>query len=223
MAVVIPALDEEIPLPRVLASLPRPLVDRVVVVDNGSRDRTVEVALQGGAEVVRHPQKGYGGACMAGIRHLIPDPPHLLVILDADGSDDPSEMPGLLQPVAQGEAEMVIGSRVLGTFEKGSLTLPQRFGNALATGIIGGWYHRKFTDLGPFRAVDFQRLLALGMEDPTWGWNVEMHLKGLRAGWRIAEIPVPYRRRLGKSKISGTVSGTVRAGVRILWALHHYR
>lgn len=225
VAVLIPALDEEASLPKVLAAVPVDLGATVVVVDNGSRDRTAEVARVHGAVVLEEPRRGYGAACLRGIAWLasLPSPPDVLVVLDADYSDDPGQMRRLIGPVEAGEADMVVGSRVLGRAERGALTPPQRLGNWLAAEVIGRRHGQEFTDLGPFRAVRFPALLGLGMEDRTWGWNVEMHLKALKAGWRVVEVPVDYRRRIGRSKISGTVTGVARAGARILWALHHYR
>ncbi|HYJ31836.1 MAG TPA: glycosyltransferase family 2 protein [Candidatus Binatia bacterium] len=213
---VIPALDEEASIGGVLLSLPPGLVRRVVVCDNGSRDRTAEEARTRGALVVREERRGYGSACLRALDALRSDPPDTVLFLDADGSDDPSEAPALIEPIASGRADIVIGSRTLGRREPGALTPQARFGNWLATGLIRLFYGARWTDLGPFRAVRWEALQALGMRDPDFGWTVEMQVKAARAGLRGLEVPVRYRRRIGRSKISGTVSGAVRAGMKIL-------
>lgn len=223
--VVIPALNEESSLPLVLADLP-PGVRRVVVADNGSRDRTAEVAREGGAEVVPAPRPGYGSACLAGLAHLRRSgPPEVVVFLDADYSDHPEELPHLVEALLRGEADLVIGSRVLGSREPGALLPQARAGNLVACLLIRFLYGHRFTDLGPFRAVRWEALEALGMSDPDFGWTAEMQVKALRRGLRVAEVPVSYRRRIGVSKITGTVSGTIRAGHKILWTVfkHSFR
>lgn len=221
VAVVIPALDEAQSLPAVLADLPP--VWRVVVVDNGSTDATSEVARAGGAEVVWAPRRGYGTAVQAGMNHLRGDPPDVLVILDADHADPADRMGELVDPIARDEADLVLSDRS-STAEPGALTSVQRFGNGLATRLIGVVSGARYRDMGPFRAVRWSSLEALAMEDPTWGWNVEMQLKAAQRGVRVREVPLPYRaRRRGRSKISGSVRGALRAGVRILWAVNHYR
>ena len=215
---IIPALDEEEALSEVIAAIPR-RVRQVVVADNGSRDRTAAVALEAGAVVVHEPRRGYGHACLAAMAQLSADPPDVVVFLDGDGSDDPTELDALLAPLRDG-AELVIGSRTRGRAEPGSLTAPQRVGNALACRWIEGVYGERFTDLGPFRAIRWDALMALGMRDPNWGWTVEMQLAAARQKLRCAEIPVRYRnRRGGTSKVSGTVRGSVAAGIKILWLL----
>jgi glycosyltransferase involved in cell wall biosynthesis len=213
--VVIPALDEEEALPLVLAEIPRALVRRVVVADNGSRDRTAEVARAGGAEVVHEPRRGYGSACLRALAHLRADPPDVVVFLDGDRSDRPEELPRLLEALEQG-ADLVIGSRALGPRERGSLTPQQIVGNAIAGAALSWLYGARYTDLGPFRAIRWAALERLGMRDPDYGWTVEMQIKAARAGLRHAEVPVSYRRRIGRSKVSGTVRGTVLASVTIL-------
>ncbi len=218
VAVVIPALNEERSLPHVLAALPQ--VDQVVVVDNGSSDRTAELARDAGATVRFQPRRGYGSAVALGIAHLRGRPPDVVVILDADFSDDPAEMPRLLEPIERDEADLVIGSRTLGRLEPGALLPQQRFGNWLATALIARRYGHRFTDLGPFRAIRYPALLALELTDPDFGWNVEMQLRALQQGLRIQEVPVSYRKRIGVSKISGTVMGTARAGVKILQTVY---
>ncbi len=220
VAVVIPALNEAPSLPAVLAELPEGV--RVVVVDNGSIDDTAAVARALGAEVVSAPRRGYGTAVQAGLNHLRAAPPEVVVVLDADHADDPRLLPVLVQPIAQGRADLVSSDRSR-TADPGSLTPTQRFGNALATRLIAARVGHRYADLGPFRAVRWDALERLGMVDPTWGWNVEMQVKAARAGLRVVEIPVPYRARpRGESKISGSVRGALRAGVRILWAVRYY-
>lgn len=217
---IIPALDEEESLPAVLAGLRGAGLRRVVVVDNGSTDATAAVAAREGAEVVHEARRGYGSACLAGLRHVAADPPDVVVFLDADGADDPAELPALLQPIRQAGAELVIGSRVLGGAERGALTPVQRFGNALSTRLVRLLFGVRFTDLGPFRAVRWSALQRLEMTDPDFGWTVEMQAKAARRGLRCVEVPVRCRRRLaGRSKISGTVRGSAKAGAKILWTI----
>jgi glycosyltransferase involved in cell wall biosynthesis len=216
--VVIPALDEAAAIGDVVRSVPRPPVHTVWVVDNGSRDATARRAADAGASVLHEAARGYGAACLRGIAAM-PRDTTIVVFLDGDGSDDPTLLPLLVQPIVSGEADLVVGSRVLGQAQRGALTLPQRLGNALAT----AWLRRRFrlavTDLGPFRAIRTDVLAALAMHDRTYGWTVEMQIKAARLGLRYREIPAPYRRRIGRSKISGTVRGTVSAGAKILGLL----
>jgi glycosyltransferase involved in cell wall biosynthesis len=221
--VVIPALNEEASLPLVLAGLPRPPVRRVVVADNGSADGTSRVAREGGAVVVPAARRGYGSACLAGLDHLRRnDPPDLVVFIDADFSDHPEELPRLITPLLSGAADLVIGSRVLGEREPGALLPQARAGNLVACLLIRLLYGHRFTDLGPFRAVRWEALERLGMADPNFGWTAEMQVKALRHGLRVTEVPVSYRRRVGVSKITGTVTGTLRAGYKILWTVLRY-
>ena len=223
---MIPARDEEPSLPGVLAAIPRAgdgwQVGEVVVVDNGSTDRTAEVARAGGATVVAEPRRGYGAACLAGLDRLRRAPPDIVAFLDADGSDDPAELPRLLAPILSGDAPLVIGSRVRGA-EPGSLTPVQRIGNRLATALLGLLFGLRATDLGPFRAARWTSLESLAMRDRDFGWTVEMQARAARAGWSVPEVPVRYRRRIGRSKISGTVSGAVAAGWKILFTLARVR
>lgn len=215
--VVIPAFNEEASLPLVLAEIPRPPVRRVVVADNNSTDRTADVAQQGGAEVVPAPRQGYGSACLAALDHVRrTGPPDIVVFLDADHSDHADEIPLLVAPIIEGHADLVIGSRTLGRVERGALTAPQRFGNWLATRLIRLLHGHRYTDLGPFRAVRRSTLGALGLRDRRFGWTVEMQLRALQVGARVCERPVSYRRRVGRSKISGTVRGVLGAGTGIL-------
>lgn len=218
--VVIPALNEEASLPLVLADIPRPPVRRIVVADNGSADSTARVAREGGAEVVEASRRGYGSACLAGLDHLRrTGPPDVVVFVDADYSDHPDELPRLVAPILAGEADLVIGSRVLGRRERGALLPQARAGNLVACLLIRLFYGQRFTDLGPFRAVRWDALERLEMSDPNFGWTAEMQVKAVRRGLRSTEVPVSYRRRVGISKITGTVSGTLRAGYKILWTV----
>jgi len=214
VAVIIPALDEEEAIGPVLDAIDRSLVDSVVVGDNGSRDRTAEVARAGGAIVVHEPRRGYGSACLRAIAEV---PDHdVLVFLDADGADDPAEIPRVLAPLADG-AELVIGSRVRGDAEPGALTPVQRFGNALTCTLVRLFWGVRYTDLGPFRAVTMPAYARLRMRDPDFGWTVEMQVKAAQLGLRVQEVPVASRvRRAGRSKVSGTLSGSFHAGRRIL-------
>ena len=219
IAVVIPALDEEQAIGKVLRDIPEG-ASQVVVVDNGSRDRTAEVARGLGAEVVAELRRGYGQACLTGIAQL--DRPDIVVFLDGDYSDYPEEMSTLVAPLLTGEADMVIGSRTLGQREKGALLPQARFGNWLSTLLIRLLFGVSFTDLGPFRALRFDALQRLAMQDRDFGWTVEMQVKAARLGLRAVEVPVRYRRRIGTSKITGTLSGTLRAGHKILWTIFRY-
>jgi glycosyltransferase involved in cell wall biosynthesis len=212
IAVVIPALDEERSLPLVLQAIPR-WVDRVVVVDNGSADDTAGVARRWGAVVTREPVRGYGRACLAGLARAKDS--DIVVFLDADFSDYPEEMDALLNPVCDGEADLVIGSRTLGERQRRAMPLHQRLGNRLTTLLmrLAGGY--RYTDLGPFRCIRTARLPELAMQDPDYGWTVEMQVKAVFHGLRIREVPVRYRRRIGTSKISGSLRGSIMAGLRM--------
>ncbi len=226
VAVIIPALNEEASLPLVLNDLPA--VGRVFVVDNGSTDATARVAAEGGATVVLEPRRGYGAACLRGLAALagsVADggrAPRVVVFLDADYSDHPEMLPELVAPVLAGTADLVLGSRLLGAREPGAMPPQSLFGNRLACALMRRLFGARYTDLGPFRAIDYRALLGLGMADRDFGWTVEMQIKAARAGLRTLEVPVPYRRRVGKSKISGTVTGTVKAGWKILYVIGKY-
>ncbi len=214
LRVIIPCLDEELAIGQLVAALRRNLAvgDRVIVVDNGSRDRTAEVASAAGAEVVSEPHRGYGRACLAGARAAGDG---VAVFLDGDGADRPEDLTRVVAPIRAGAADLVVGARR--DREPGSMTAAQRFGNRLATSLIGLICSARVTDLGPMRAIRVDRLLALDPGSLTYGWSTEMTVKALRAGYRYLEIPVRHRRRIGVSKVSGTFSGSVKAGFRILW------
>ena len=219
IAVVIPAYNEEEAIGQVLRDIPA-IAQQIIVVDNGSSDRTAEVARRLGARVVGEPRRGYGQACLAGMAHL--DSPDIVVFLDGDYSDFPADMAALVRPIVAGRADMVIGSRVLGEREPGALLPQARFGNGLATFLIRLLFGVTFTDLGPFRAVRYDALMRLEMRDRTFGWTTEMQVKAARLGLRTAEVPVRYRRRIGTSKITGTLGGALRAGYKILWTIFRY-
>ena len=220
--VIIPALNEQDALPLVLRDIPRPPVRRVIVADNGSTDRTAEVALKNGAEVVHEPERGYGAACLKALAHLAADPPDIVVFLDGDYSDHPDELLSLIDPIRAGDADMVVGSRTRGRQERGALSPQQRAGNAVACGALRLMYGVRYTDLGPFRAIGWGALQALGMQDRNYGWTIEMQIKAAQRGITYREVPVSYRQRIGVSKVSGTVRGSVSAGAKILWLLGRY-
>ncbi len=213
VAVIIPALNEEKAIGKVIAAIPE-WVDDVIVVDNGSTDKTPEIAIAQGACVAFEPRRGYGSACLTGIRYL--ENPDIVLFVDGDFSDDPGEADLLVDPIIDGTADMVIGSRLLGNRECGALTPQAMFGGWLACKLMALFWGAQFTDLGPFRAIRFTALRDLGMRDPDYGWTVEMQIKGVLAGLNVQEVPVSYRRRIGKSKISGTIRGVVGAGFKIL-------
>ncbi len=222
--VVIPALDERTSIGRVLADLPPALLRRVVVVDNGSTDGTGAIARELGAIVVLEPRRGYGRACLAGMAELARrGAPEVVVFLDADYSDHPEELPRLVRPIAAREADLVVGSRMLEHSARQALLPQARFGNRLAAWLLRRLYGLEASDLGPFRAVRWSTLAALGMRDPGHGFTVEMQARAARAGARYREVAVSYRARIGRSKISGTVIGSTRAAAKILWTLARLR
>jgi len=227
--VIIPALNEEESLPMVLRDLPK--VRNIYVIDNGSKDATARVAVELGAIVVEQPKRGYGAACLKGLeaiqkRSLIGVPtPEIVVFLDADYSDHPEMLTDLIEPIASAEAEFVLGSRLLGEREPGAMPLQSVYGNKLACLLMRLFFGIRYSDLGPFRAIKYSDLCGLEMSDENFGWTIEMQIKAARANLRIKEIPVPYRKRIGVSKISGTVSGTIKAGYKILFTIakHGFR
>ncbi len=214
VAVVIPARNEALAIGRVISGIPRELIHEVIVVDNGSTDRTAEVAAAAGARVVAEPRAGYGRACHAGVAALSPGI-DTVVFMDGDHADDPEDLPRLLKPIRDIRAELVIGSRVAQA-EAGSLTPQQRAGNRLACALMRWLFGHRYTDLGPFRAIRRDALARLGMRDQAFGWTVEMQARAAALRLRIEEVPVRYRPRIGRSKISGTVGGSIRAGLGIL-------
>jgi glycosyltransferase involved in cell wall biosynthesis len=218
--VIIPAWNEEESLPLVLQAIPRALVRNIVVANNNSTDKTAEVAAQNGAIVVDAPIRGYGCACLAAMQYIRESPegqPDVVVFLDADLSDEPGQMPEIVQPILDGQAEMVIGSRMKGKMDKGAMTIPQRFGNWLAPALIQLFWGMKFTDLGPFRAIRWTVLESMQMEDKNFGWTVEMQIKAAKMRVPSVEVPVRYHRRIaGESKVSRNLRGAWMAGTIIL-------
>jgi glycosyltransferase involved in cell wall biosynthesis len=222
IAVVIPAFNEAASIGKVIAEIPK-TVARIVVADNASTDSTAAVAQKAGALVVHEAQKGYGYACLKALDFLSADPPDIVVFLDGDYSDYPEELPLLTDPIQEGKVDFVLGVRHAQGREKGSLTPQQQFGNALACTLMRWLYRSRFTDLGPFRAIRWDRLQQLQMVDKTYGWTVEMQLKILRYQIPYQEVKVSYKRRIGQSKVSGTVKGTIFAGVKIIgWIIKYY-
>jgi glycosyltransferase involved in cell wall biosynthesis len=221
VSVLIPVLNEKESIGSVLQAIPKDLVDEVIVIDNGSTDGTGEIAAQQGARVVREPTRGYGKACLTGMEYL--SDPEIVVFLDGDFSDYPEEMPLLIDPIVRKEADLVIGSRILGRREKDALPSHARFGNTLAGTLIFLFFRHRYTDLGPFRAIRYSSLKSLGMVDQNFGWTVEMQIKAIRERLKVLEVPVSYRKRIGTSKVSGTIIGSVKAGTKILWTIFKYR
>ena len=224
--VVIPAFNEERSIALVLGDLP--CVRNVIVANNDSTDDTASIAERHGAIVVLETQRGYGSACLKGlatIRERIEageDEPKVVVFLDADYSDHPQYLTQMVEPIIAGDADFVLGSRMLGKREPGAMPIQSIYGNKLACFLMRWLFGIKYTDLGPFRAIDYQSLCSLGMNDENFGWTIEMQIKAARAKLRTQEIPVPYRRRVGVSKISGTITGSVRAGYKILYTIAKY-
>ena len=217
---IIPAFNEEESIAQVIADIPE-LVSEVVVCNNNSTDQTKVRAEQAGATVVDQPIPGYGNACLKGIKYLKGQDlqPDIIVFLDGDYSDYPEQLPEVIAPIMQNQADLVIGSRALGNRASGSMTIPQVFGNWLATTLMRWFYGARFTDLGPFRAIRWESLMALDMQDKTYGWTVEMQVKAAKHKMRCTEVPVNYKKRIGVSKVSGTIKGTVLAGYKILWTI----
>lgn len=219
--VIIPAYNEEASIGLVINDIPGRLVRHVIVCNNASTDQTARVAEANGAIVLHALEKGYGSACLKGLAHLesLATPPDIVVFLDGDYSDHPEEMNTLIAPIVEENMDLVIGSRALGTLERGAMQPQQIFGNWLATTLIKMIYNYDFTDLGPFRAVSYKALRAMEMKDKNFGWTVEMQVKAAKQAMRCTEVPVSYRRRIGVSKVSGTVKGTIMAGYKILWTI----
>jgi glycosyltransferase involved in cell wall biosynthesis len=219
--VIIPVYNEEESIGLVLDDIPRHLVRQIIVCNNGSTDRTPEVARKHGGIVVDQPQKGYGHACLAGMTYIAATDvkPDIVVYLDGDYSDYPEQMQLLLTPILQGGFDLVIGSRALGNKENGAMMPQQIFGNWLATTLIKLIYGYTFTDLGPFRAIRYDKLKMIDMQDTTYGWTVEMQVKAAKYKLRCTEVAVDYKKRIGESKVSGTIKGTILAGHKILWTI----
>jgi len=218
IAVIIPALNEEKTIALVLNDIPKDLVNEVVVIDNGSSDRTPEIAKGKGATVLSETRRGYGYPCLRGIEYLKTKNPDVVVFVDGNYSDHPAEIGRLVEPIMRGDYDLVLGSRILGNVEKGALRMPVRFGNLLATVLIRLLYGFKYTDVGPFRAIRFRKLLTLDMHD-NLGWTIEMQVKAVKAGFRILEVPVSYRKGTGKSKLTGNLKGIAKVGYRIIRAV----
>lgn len=221
IGVIIPALNEEQSIGSVLDALPAAF-DVVVVVDNGSTDATAQIAASKGACVVYESQRGYGAACLRGISELAGNPPDIILFMDADASDHPDDALRVAREVATSHCDFCIGSRTRGEHERGSLTPVQRFGNWLSTTLIRWIWKAPYTDLGPLRAIRYTTLRTLEMEDRTWGWTIEMQIKAAMQGIPTLEIPVSYRVRIGTSKISGTVTGSIKAGAKIIATIINY-
>lgn len=224
ISVIIPAYNEAESIAKVLNEIPSDLVQDVIVVNNASSDDTAERAEEAGATVLFEDKQGYGYACLKGIEYLkqMNPTPDIVVFLDADYSDSPGEMDELVKPITENSMDMVIGSRATGDREQGSMTPQQLFGNWLATRLLKLLYNARFTDLGPFRAIKFDKLIAIDMQDTTYGWTVEMQIKAAKQKLLFTEVPVSYKRRIGVSKISGTISGTIKAGYKILFTIFKY-
>lgn len=221
--VIIPAFNEADSIHKVVGDIPDEWVDEVIVVSNGSTDDTEKRAASAGATVLREENKGYGFACLKGMSYIASkkkeNQPDIVVFLDGDYSDYPEEITLLLKPILTEDYDMVIGSRALGRREKGSMQPQQIFGNWLATSLIKLFYKVEFSDLGPFRAIKYEKLLAIDMQDTTFGWTVEMQVKAAKMGMKCTEVAVNYRQRIGVSKITGTIKGTILAGYKILWTI----
>ena len=221
--VIIPAYNEEGSIGYVIKDIPNQ-VDEVIVISNNSTDTTETVAKNAGATVLKESQRGYGYACLKGMEYVasLEIKPDIIVFLDGDYSDYPEQLTELVAPIQEKNIDFVIGARVKELREEGSMTVPQKFGNWLATLLMSLFFGSRFTDLGPFRAIKYNKLLALSMEDKTYGWTVEMQLKALKQKYTYTEIPMKYRNRIGVSKVSGTVKGAIFAGIKILGWIFKY-
>ena len=222
--VIIPAFNEQNAVGMVIDEIPKDWVSEIIVVDNGSTDDTFEQAKSRGATALKEPNRGYGNACLKGMAHIASSAtkPDIVVFLDGDHSDYPKQLVDLVKPIIEDQVDLVIGSRALGQKEKGSMTPQQVFGNWLATTMIKLFYRKKYTDLGPFRAIKYESLLTIDMKDRTYGWTVEMQLKAAKLNLRTKDIPVNYRQRIGVSKVSGTIKGTLGAGYKIIYTIFKY-
>ena len=225
IVVIIPAHNEEASIGKVIQDIPGDLVSTVIVGNNNSTDQTKEVAQTAGAVVVDESRKGYGWACLKGMAYIKSANlnPDVVVFLDGDYSDYPQELTLVVEPILNDNIDLVIGSRALGQKVKGSMTVPQVFGNWLATRLMRLFYGVKYTDLGPFRAIKYNKLLALNMQDKTYGWTIEMQIKAAKHKMTYREVAVNYKKRIGVSKVSGTVKGTIMAGIKILGAVVKYK
>lgn len=221
--VLIPAFNEQDSIAKVIKDIPK-LVDEIIVINNNSTDDTVKKAINAGATVLTEPKKGYGFACLKGIDYIATqiNKPSIVVFLDGDYSDFPEQLHEIIKPILEENIDFVVGARVKNLRERGSMTPQQIFGNWLATSLMKLFYGSKFTDLGPFRAIKYDKLLALEMKDKTYGWTIEMQLKVLKQKMSYKEIPVKYRNRIGVSKVSGTVKGSIFAGAKILGWVFKY-
>lgn len=221
--VIIPAYNEEKAIANVVREIPK-IVSEIIVVNNNSTDNTARIAFENGATVLSEKKKGYGYACLKGLEYISSHKakPDIIVFLDGDYSDYPEELTKLINPILNQNVDFVIGARATNLREKGSMTPQQVFGNWLATSLMKLFFSSKFTDLGPFRAIKYDRLLDLDMQDKTYGWTVEMQLKVLKKNISYIEIPVRYKNRIGVSKVSGTVKGTVMAGIKIIGWIFKY-
>ncbi len=226
ISVIIPAYNEEASIGKVIHDIPKESVQEVIVVSNASTDNTAHVAGNHGATVLEQPVMGYGNACLKGIDYLkglpVDQKPGIVVFLDGDYSDYPQELDKLAAEIIERDFDLVIGSRALGNREKGAMMPQQLFGNWLATNLIKLFYKVNFTDLGPFRAIKYERLIELEMKDRTYGWTVEMQVKAAKRKFSCTEVPVSYRKRIGVSKVTGTIKGTVLAGYKILLTIFKY-
>jgi glycosyltransferase involved in cell wall biosynthesis len=224
IVVIIPALNEEDSIGKVVNEIPKDNVLAILVCNNGSSDQTEEVAKKAGAIVLNEPKPGYGWACLKGMDYVskMEIKPDIIVFIDGDYSDYPAELTNVVAPIIHQQIDLVIGSRALGAKEKGSMTFPQRFGNWLATRLMRLFYRVRYTDLGPFRAIKYSKLCQLNMQDKTYGWTIEMQLKAAKHKLTYTEVPVNYKKRIGVSKVSGTVKGTIMAGYKIIFAIFKY-